>query len=160
MFVSRSRIRGIVAFIGLVTSLSCWVSPAAAQPKYIVKAETAVSGFEGDTVLLTALNACDAPVHIVMSLVNSVTGDIIGSAWDADVPAGRSAQLDVVLGPLVSGAAHRVAGNIVVSPTADSSNAPKCLRGKNSPILGQLELVTPGGAHLLLPAVQKVREAR
>ena len=159
MLVSRSGIRGLVAFVGLVTSLSCWVSPAAAQPKYIVKAETAVSAFEGDTVLLTALNVCDVPVHIAMNIVNSATGDPIGSAWDADVPAGRSAHLDAVLGPLVSGAAHRIAGNIVVSPTADSSSPPKCLRGKGSPFIGQLELVSPGGVRLLLPAVQKVREA-
>lgn len=152
--------RRLAAFGFVVAGLSLCSSPAFAQSKYIKNANAGyvAGGLEGETVLLSALNLCDVPLHVTMRIVDGITGDPLGASWDADVPVGRAAHLDVVLGVLTGGAAHRVWGEVEVSPPA-SAETPSCLRGRNVPVSGQLEIVSPGGARLLLPAVQKVRIA-
>lgn len=147
-----------VVFV-LLASLLCFAATASAQMRIIPHVTRAVGVVEGSTALLTAVNLCSEPVHVVMQLVDGATGDPVGGSWDADVEPNRTAQLDLVVGAASGGPTPRLLGLIDVTPSSSATRTPKCLRGKNAPILGQLELTAPGGEPLLLPAVQKVREA-
>lgn len=150
----------VVIAAGLVASVLLPASPALAQNKYIVKANESFflgSAGENDAALLTALNLCDVPIHVRMTLVDGATGNDVATAWEGDLAAGRTTQLDAVLGAPSGGVAHRLVATVKATLPTAVTVVPDCMKGKALAVSAQFEIVKPGGSSMLLPAVQKVR---
>ena len=157
--MNRSILARCLFGLGLA-AFTLEAAPAAAQNKYILKANHFLgSAGEGDTVLATALNLCDVPIHVTIDLVDGATGAELATAFEGDVAAGRTASLDVLLGPVSGARAHRVVATVQAELPTGVTTIPDCMKGKAAAVAAQLEIVKPGGTSLLLPAVQKVRDA-
>jgi len=151
------------AVLGFATAallLGLSPSPASAQNKYIVKANQAYAAgaaVEGDTALLTALNTCNVPLRIRLTLVDGDSGADLVPVAETDVAPGRTVHLDTVLGPVSAGLAHRVVARAEAEVADSVTVSPDCLQSRSQPMVVQFEIHKPGGMVHLLPAVQKVR---
>lgn len=140
------------------------VAPAAAQVRPVVHLTPALAGFDGDTIHLTALNVCEVPVQVKMTLLDGETGRPVGEGFNDVVEPQRTAAVDTRL-DFRAVSAKRVYSRVEVSAGPGGAGPMiNCVALHGAPVIGQMEILQPGGGPvrigLLLPAVQKVREAR
>ncbi|HAX41842.1 MAG TPA: hypothetical protein PLF84_05840 [Bryobacteraceae bacterium] len=136
---------------------------AAAQVRPIVHFTPALAASEDDRLFMTALNVCEIPVQVRMTLLDGATGRPVGTPWDAVVEPQRTAQIDAQINAR-GVTAQRVYARVEVAPGPGGPGPMiNCVALHGAPVIGQLEIKAPGGGPvaigLLLPAVQKVREA-
>lgn len=148
-----------MALAGLMIAFG---AAAAAQVRPIVHYTPAVVAGEGETAYVTALNVCEVPVHVRIQLFDGASGSPVGTPFSAVVDPQRTGQIDATLNQR-SVNAQRVYARVEVSPGPGGAGPMiNCSAVHGAPVIGQMEIKSPGGnttTALLLPAVQKVREA-